>query len=297
MSSARLPRAIPRRLPAPLGDLAQLDRTALVGRLFNLFRSDTYEPPLLPGQALELLELSRNPNTSAFRIANLLETDAVLAAHVLRAARSPLYARVVPVRTLQEAIVTLGMRTVADIFFGVWSAARIFTAPGYEEPMTLVRRHGLATANLTRLVCRHTDVDNDYAFLCGLFHDVGIALSLLTIAEGRRREDLPPPDSLLHALADAHAEIGGLFCWLWHLPSELRIAVEHHHALGYGDHVVPVSAAVRIAENLATRCGAGIPGDPADEVEEALARGTLGLSDETMVAIEAEAATIVAAID
>ncbi len=297
MSSARLPHTIPRRPHTSLGDVAQLDRTALVGRLFNLFRSESYEPPLLPGQALELLELSRNPTTSAFRIANLLETDAVLAAHVLRAARSPLYARAVPVRTLQEAIVTLGMRTVADIFFGVWSAARIFSAPGYEEPMAAVRRHVLATAHLTRLVCRHTDVDNDNAFLCGLFHDIGIALSLLTIAEGRRREELPSPDAMLVALRDAHAEIGGLFCWLWHLPPELRVVVERHHAIGYGGDVLPVSAAVRIAENLAARHGAAIPGDAGDDIEEAIARGTLGLSDETMAAMEPEAATIVAAID
>jgi putative nucleotidyltransferase with HDIG domain len=298
MSSARLPPVPARSLrKAALGDVASLDRKDLVGRLFDLFRSPTYEPPLLPGIALELLTMSRNPNTSAFRLANLLETDAVMAAHVLRAAHSPLYARAVPVKTLQEAIVTLGMRTVTDIFFGVWSSARIFSAPGYEEPMNQVRRHALATAHLARRVCRHTDVDDDYAFLCGLFHDIGIALSLLTIAEGRRRDELPNPASMLAALHDAHAEIGGLFCWLWHLPQELRIVVEHHNSIGYGGEVNPASAAVRLAENLASRHGAAIPEDGVDDVEEAIARGTLGISDEVLAELEEEAEQVVASLE
>lgn len=297
MSSARLPRVAPRPRHAQLGDVASLERSVLVGRLFDLFRSPTYEPPLLPGIALELLNMSRNPNTSAFRLANLLETDAVMAAHVLRAAHSPLYARAVPVKTLQDAIVTLGMRSVTDIFFGVWSSARIFSAPGYEEPMTQVRRHALATAHLARRVCRHTELSDDYAFLCGLFHDIGIALSLLTIAEGRRREELPTPASLLTALHDAHAEIGGLFCWLWHLPQELRLVVERHNAIGYGGEVLPASAAVRIAENLASRHGAAIPEDGVDEVEEAIARGTLGISDEVMADLEQQAEEVVASLE
>jgi putative nucleotidyltransferase with HDIG domain len=270
---------------------------ALVARFVELFQAPSYQPPLLPGVALELLALSRKPDTTVQQIATLLEADPVLAANLLRVANSPMYSPGAPVRSLHESIVRLGTRTVTGVFFDVWANAKLFRARGFEEPMAMIRRHSAATAHLARLVCQHTALDDDYAFLCGLLHDIGVAVGMLSIAEWRPRQAMPAPFEICHALRDAHAEIGGRLCELWKLPVELAYVVRHHHGIAVDGKVHPGAAIVRIAENVAIRCGFGTQIDVEDMEDEALARRALSVSEASVRLLEEDAKIVLAQLD
>lgn len=274
-----------------------IDTDRLVTQLVELLRSPAYQPPILPNVALELLALSHRPDTTVREIDALLASEPVLAANVLRVANSPTFSPGARVRTLREAIVRLGTRTIAAIFFDVWANAKLFRAPGFEEPMNQVRRHSAAVAHVARVVSQQTALDDDYAYLCGLLHDIGVAIGLLTISEWRARDRLPEPFELCHALGEAHAEIGATLCEHWKLPSELVTVVRCHHRIEIDGHVHPGAALVRIAENVAFRQGFGLQADCEDLAEERLARQALELSDAAMVAIEDEAKELLAQIE
>jgi putative nucleotidyltransferase with HDIG domain len=284
----------------PRGASASKDLVAadvMVARLVELLRDPTYQPPLLPTVALELLTIARRPDTTVRQIDALLAAEPVLAANLLRVANSPLYSPGGGVRTLRDAIVRLGTRTITAIFFDVWANARLFLAPGYEEPMRQVRRHSTAVAHVARLVSRHTALNDDYAYLCGLLHDIGVALGLLTMADWMPREALPEPQALCGALRDGHAEIGATLCEHWRLPPELVSVVRTHHRIEQDGRVQAGAAIVRIADNVAIRQGFGMPLDHEDTAEERLARDALQLSESDVRGIEDEAKSMLAQLE
>jgi HD-like signal output (HDOD) protein len=274
-----------------------LDPDELVANAFARLRSPSYQPPLLPDMALQLLELSRRTDTTAKEIADLLERDAVLAANVLRVANGAAFRVGAPVRTLRDATVRLGIRTIAAILFDVWSRAKLFRAPGYEEPMALVRRHSAATAFMCRQVARYSVLEPDVAYLCGLMHDVGIALGLSMIAEGRAAGTLPSPFELCHVLRDAHVEMGTILCTLWKLPDVLVDAVRDHHRILQEPHPTYAAAVVVLAEAFANRAELALPADQGSPDEERRAAEVLGLGPGVLHKLEEEAARLGELID
>src|SRR4051812_46304895 len=91
--------------------------TMLGAELLATFQDPEYRPPPLPGVALELLALSGRDDVNAERVVRLLEQDEMLAGGVMRLVGSPIYIGRKPVRTLKEAVIRLGFRTVRDVVF------------------------------------------------------------------------------------------------------------------------------------------------------------------------------------
>src|SRR3954466_6813531 len=89
---------------------------ALVDQLMETFAGEGYEPPLLPGAALQLLSLARDPEVAMSRVIALLETEPLIVARVIRTAQSPFYSAGARVRTIEDAVLRLGMRSISLIF-------------------------------------------------------------------------------------------------------------------------------------------------------------------------------------
>ncbi len=165
-----------------MGDLDLLEPMELRRRLLVAFGNEKFDAPILPKIALDLFELSRRLDVTIPAIVHLLEQDPILAASVLRLAQSAAFSVALPVQSLQEALVRLGLETVRDLSFQVAVSARVFRAPGYDEPMDKLMQHSTAVAHVSRIVSKRTELFGEYAFLCGLLHDAGIAASLVVLA-------------------------------------------------------------------------------------------------------------------
>jgi HD-like signal output (HDOD) protein len=182
-----------------------MDTRELKGRLLDGFRSADYRAPMLPAVALELLALTRKPDVNLADVVRLLGHDPMLAGEVLKVANSAAYARGGPLRSIEEAVVRVGLVRVTDLFLQVSLEAKVFRAPGYAEPLNALRRHCVFTAEAARLVSQRTSGLNDYAFLCGLLHDVGIAACLHVISGPLK--DLAPNgfDAVWPEVKEVHA--------------------------------------------------------------------------------------------
>src|SRR5581483_6052700 len=66
--------------------------------------------PTLPTAATRALSLARNPDVDAGALCKVLRTDLALTARILRLANSALYARRAPARSIEEAVLFLGVR-------------------------------------------------------------------------------------------------------------------------------------------------------------------------------------------
>jgi HD-like signal output (HDOD) protein len=263
----------------------------LGAELIETFNNPDYRPPPLPGVALELMSLSNRDDSTIDRIVRLLEQDEMLAGGVMRLIGSPLYAGRSRVRTLKEAVVRLGVRTVRDLVFETALHQGVFSLAEYSETIEQIRRHSTVTAYIARIVCRHARIDEEHAFLCGLLHDIGFA-GLLFAISNIEAEGSPPLIQLWGEIDRLHEQASRIVTELWKLPLEIQEVVGHHHHLHTGD-TSRVAAAINIADRLSERFGASVvgpvdeagvlvAGDAVDELDLEISRNELNLSATAM---------------
>jgi len=245
--------------------LKSANTSTLRAQLFRTFEDPTYKPPPLPNVALELAALASKPDVNVEDVVRLLERDQMMAGAVMRLVGSPIHAgRGRAVRSLTDAVMRLGIRTVRDSVFDVALKKSVFTVAGeYSEIMRRIGRHGTATAYLARVVCRHARVTEDQAFLGALLHDVGFAALLLSVL--RKREANPPALRELWPEIDAlHEQASKAVTKLWGLSNELSLIVANHHHEHTGTSV-RIAAVVNVADFLTQRFDAHILGPPGED--------------------------------
>jgi HD-like signal output (HDOD) protein len=263
----------------------------LGAELVETFNDPNYRPPPLPSVALELMSLTNRDDSTIDRIVRLLEQDEMLAGGLMRLIGSPLYAGRSPIRTLKEAVVRLGVRTVRDLVFETALSQGVFTLAEYSETIEQIRRHSTVTAYVARIVCKHAKIDEENAFLCGLLHDIGFA-GLLFAVSNIEAEDSPPLIQLWPDIDALHEQASRLVTQLWQLPLDMQEVVGHHHHLHTGE-TSRIAAAINIADQLSERFGASvvgpvdadgnlIKGDIVDEFDLEVSRAELKLSDAAM---------------
>ena len=292
-----------------------IDEEALRERILAVFRAPDYQPPTLPSTATQLMTLSQNPEVSFDDVVALLERDQMLAARVLKLARSPIYGGAARIDSLRDALMRLGLRTLRDLVLEAAMNLRVFRSEAYTAPMERLREHSQAVAVTSRVVSKYTPVEGEYAFLCGLLHDVGVAGILVSLADVPKGKAAPDLSILWPAIHAAHAEAGTMMAKIWDLPAEIPMVLDAHHRVEIDGYPHPLGATICIADRIAFELGYGfVPlpdededGGPAVEKDDLAgltthpstdasgpvalerAREALGLTDATIELIRDEA--------
>ncbi|MBK7864623.1 MAG: HDOD domain-containing protein [Archangiaceae bacterium] len=230
--------------------------------LTRTFQSPRYQPPMLPEVATDLLAMAGRADVEVAQLVKLLEKDALLAGRVLKLCNSPLYGNAEPVRSLKAAVVRMGLAELRDVVMEASLSFRVFKTTGYSEAVDRVRLHSTAVAHLARTITRFTSFEAEYAFLCGLLHDVGYSAALVALGDAPKGAKLRPVVDLWPALAGLHETVSGSVATLWKLPAEVGMVLRLHHTLKVGDVVHPVAAIVSLAEAIAIEHGFGLVPKP-----------------------------------
>ncbi len=280
--------------------------------LTALFTSPRYQPPALPAVALKVMEMARRPKVEFEELAKTIEQDTLLAAKVMTRAQSAMYGGSSPPRSLKQAAVRMGVGGLRDLVVEVAMNLRVFRSPGLEKHMEILRQHSLAVAHCARLVCRFASLDAEYAFLCGLLHDVGIAAIFVALGEGALKSRPKNPIALWSAIDHNHHEAGGTVARLWKLPDELAFVIGFHHQPVQGGYVHPLIAVLCVAQELAAQIGKAMSGVlPGHEQERAVdsvadetpreallrARDSLRLTPQQLTLMEKELVALKAGLD
>lgn len=258
---------------------------------FPWLRPDDLSLPMLPEQAIRGMQMASDPDLTVTKLAGLVSKDPVLATRVLGLANSAMYGAMTPLRSVQDAVVRLGVGCVRNVVVTVSMHAQM-TAPdlyGAEGPRFM--DHALGTAYLARLVADSAGTDVEEAFLTGLLHDIGKLVIHKTAHLRRRQGTAISDDDVADAVAASHAACGALALHFWKLPDEVLDAVRHHHHFTLA--VNPRAAAVCYAANrLSHRYGFGCTAE-GDGVLDDTVWATLDLDDAWMAATDAHAPGLV----
>ena len=191
----------------------------------------------LSSLAKNILDISRDPRSSARDLAEEIKKDQSLTAKILQIVNSAFYGFHREIGNVDHAIVVMGF----DEVIGIALAASLLQF--YENGRNFLFDrdkfwlHSLGAAYIARALSRFTNsVIAKDAFVVGLLHDFGKVamrqhfrdLFYKIIAEAARRKQ--PLHHVSLELADIeHGEIGALVAESWDLPEPLVKAIKHHH--------------------------------------------------------------------
>ncbi len=191
------------------------------------------ELPVFPSVATRLVDLLEHPDANVRDAASLVSQDQVIAAQLLRTANSIVYAGAVPVASVSEALMRLGLKESANIamaaacrsLFDVEDRAELEIFPGV---WMAIWHHSLVCAYGGRLISSELRAGNpEHVFLGALLRNVGSLLVLKIVARGRVRGLLdidPSEDELATAIRALHAPIGVNYLRSCNLPDHVIAA-------------------------------------------------------------------------
>lgn len=217
----------------------------------EMLSDPAYLPPMLPSSSIMLRRLSGLSHVQISDVVPILEWDPLLAASAMRVALSAM-PNGDPPPTLQATVDLLGLSNISTLAFGTVFKSQVFRNEHYGEVLEQIRKHSVATARAARMIASDTAVA-DYAFTCGLLHDIGTSVTVLALAKSNIRLD---PDELGPVLASVHEEVGAILVDAWKLSPDLKRGIDGHHFPETRE-----GALVRVADAIAAECGGGTGAD------------------------------------
>jgi putative nucleotidyltransferase with HDIG domain len=192
--------------------------------------------PPLPQVAAQVLRLAADPDSTTEELQRVIATDQALAAQILKIANSAMFGMVREVKTLTQAIMTLGFSTIKSIVIAS-SARNLYKRGGTGLQERLLWEHALVVAISARAYAKSFRSPRvEEAFLSGLMHDIGKAVMGLKFPErygamvrAIYNEDADGIESELDLFGFDHAMVGEAILHAWNLPRSLENTVRWHH--------------------------------------------------------------------
>ena len=220
-------------LEAFVEQLASADDRAYGDVVLRALRNDGVDPPAMPDDVLRIQRLLSEPDCDVTPLAAAITKDPSIAGRFVGIANSPLYARADRVRSVDEAVIRIGMRQTTMIVMAIVSKTKLFRAPSYEQQARELHRHCLAAAVAGQMLARIAGVEEGHAFMGGLLHDIGRVWFLSMSADvtrqsrGKRKVSLATIDALSDRF---HAGFSAMVTESWGFEDSLVSAIMFHHA-------------------------------------------------------------------
>ncbi|MCB9584680.1 MAG: HDOD domain-containing protein [Polyangiaceae bacterium] len=199
----------------------ELERELLEGRL---------ELPVLPLAAQEVVRAAGDPRVDAEQLAELIEEDPSLSAHLLRLANSSWFRARSEIGSLGQAVVRMGSARVREAALVIGCQTAVFAAPGFESEVRRIFRRSFACALFSQEIARHRRDNVDDAFTAGLLLDVGYPALLSAgrlIAQRLKCRNRP---ALIRSAEQLHPKAAATIFRAWNFPERLALVAEFHHA-------------------------------------------------------------------
>jgi putative nucleotidyltransferase with HDIG domain len=193
--------------------------------------------PSLPSILVDLIGSFERDDLDAATLAEKMSRDQALAAKTLRLANSSFYGLPGKVRTVRQAVVVLGFDSARALAVAS-SVIATFGDSGFRRiDVAGFWRHSIAAALCARSLARHANVDQDYAFIAGLLHDIGRLVLASSFPDDYaqavaycERMDTTMSEAELHVLGVDHQRIGQMLAEAWKFPPAIQRAIGEHHA-------------------------------------------------------------------
>jgi putative nucleotidyltransferase with HDIG domain len=205
------------------------------------------ELPALPQVATQVMRLVADPDAKTDEVQRTILKDQALTAQILKISNSAIFGMMREVKTLTQAIMTLGLSTIKCV--AIASSTKSIYARGFSDPAhrQIMWEHSMTTAVASGAYARLTRFPlREEAFLAGLLHDVGKSILSIkypkeyaTLLRKAKDDDIDCFILEREAFGFDHAEVGSALMSHWNLPESFADIIRYHHdpaALPHPDH-------------------------------------------------------------
>lgn len=217
-----------------------------------------------------IMQLIRNPNSSAVELKGLIEIDPPLCAKILRRANSAYYGLKRRVSAIQEAIVMIGFNNIREMTLSM-KIGKLFEDDreigNYSRKK--LWKHSLAVALCCKNIYRKEFREHgDDIYSTALLHDIGIMAEEQFMPEFFQEMMLKKVESqslfieLEKSLSGYdHTDVGRDLVQSWKLPEEMTRAIAfHHRPLAVKPDFARLTMTIFIAEHICNINGFGFEG-------------------------------------
>ncbi|GFO67285.1 HD family phosphohydrolase [Geomonas limicola] len=222
--------------------------------------------PTIPVVAIKVMQLIESESATADELAKIVASDPAVAARVLKISNSSFYGCQRQIQTLSSAIVVLGFSTLRSLVVAA-SVKQVYRPYGLTEKM--LWEHSFAAGLAARIIAGQTRaVNEEEAFLAGLFHDIGkIIMNTLDrnkfheVMQHCYNEGRSFPEAEKGVFAFGHDEVGAYVVKKWNMPDTLSLAILQHHRMDFGIEdppgLVTLTAVASLADQFCLKLGIG----------------------------------------
>ena len=266
--------------------------------LFQLLDKVKEMPPL-PQSITQILDITKNPKSSAEDLAKVFELDPTLTANILKLANSPIYGFTSKISTISHAIVCLGFETVKSIALTSSTHDMLNKElPAYDLEKGMLWQHSISCATCAKIIAQRIAYsDCEEAYIAGLLLDIGkIILSRFAedqfkqILEKTNDNKTPYNIAEQEILGFDHGKIGGKVVMRWQLPTILVEAIQYHHQPDKAKKHQKLTYIVHLADAISDMLGIGLGSDGLMYVFEENTLDVLGINKEDIESIMSELA-------
>jgi putative nucleotidyltransferase with HDIG domain len=196
--------------------------------------------PRVSEAALKLVDLLDESDSTGEAI-ELIRSDPILTAKLLRVCNSSALALAEPVSSVDQAVLLLGYNQVLSYVLSLaFGGTMTHALPGYDIAANGLWRHALITATAAEIAVERglgNGTEAAVAFTAGLLHDIGkLVMAEALTGEARSAirmhmsaEGLGSVAAEREVLGTDHAEVGSCLLHVWRLPDWIVEAVANHH--------------------------------------------------------------------
>jgi len=245
---------------------------------------DEIKLPLAENVAVNLGGLLHKDEINIAELSALVEKDPSLTAKVLNLSNSPLYAGLVKIKTVEQAITRLGIKAVKNFLMTI-SFRDVFRGGGQylRSQFTINWRHSLACGICARRVAENSSLAfvSEEAYLLGLLHDIGTISILNTLARLKKKKDSGfelHDELVLEIIYTFHSSIGAKILRKLNFDDKFCSIVEtHHDPESFPDQDDPLLNILQVANHLLQKIGISLKPDPNISIVGLPGTGRLGL--------------------
>ncbi len=189
---------------------------------------------MMPQVARKVIELVADQNSTASQLASLLEKDPNITARILKISNSAFYGLRREVKTVQQAIVILGFKSLRSMVVASSSKA-LHKRFGITEQ--LMWDHSIGTAIGGKVFAEKlSPAVGELAFVGGLLHNVGKTIMnnecpkpYMEVMKKIYNDGMAPLDAEKAIFNYGHPEVGFKVTEKWGLPQEIATIIKSHN--------------------------------------------------------------------
>jgi putative nucleotidyltransferase with HDIG domain len=218
--------------------------------------------PTVPVAASRAIQLLNETDVDMGEVADILLSDMVMAARIIRIVNSPLYKLLQEIDSVRKALIYLGPQRVFEII--LTSCFLELTDSQNRSPLKMQYcwEHAFGVGLIAQKLASYSDtIKADQAYVSGILHDIGEVI----LSQQRREEftrvlvlarerDLDLHQAEIEVFGTSHAEVGGLLAEQWRFPEVFIDVIRHHHDTPT-DAMTPLTNLIHIADKICLNVG------------------------------------------